>query len=49
MKMKKNKLNNFVAKHAQTCGAGFHVDKKGKNSPRCKQKASFKKEMKNYD
>ena len=35
---------NFVAKHAQSTGAGRHVDKKGKNAPRDRQKQQWKKE-----
>lgn len=36
---------NFVAKHAKKSGAGVHVEKKGKNAPRHKQKRQWKKEI----
>lgn len=45
--MKKPKINNFVAKHAQTCGAGQHVSKTGKFAPRNRQKKAWKKEIRN--
>ena len=44
--MKTNSKNrNFVAKHAQVAGAGFHKAKKGKKALRCRQKSAFKREL----
>lgn len=36
------KINNFVAKHAQTSGAGLHETKRGKRAKRARQKRSWK-------
>lgn len=39
--------HNFVAKHAQSSGAGVHADKNGPRAPRSKQKQEWKKEIHN--
>lgn len=40
------KKRNFVAKHArEITGAGRHEDKKGKHMKRSKQKAKFRKDL----
>lgn len=49
--MKKNmpkvRDHNFVAKHAQSSGAGVHKDKDGTRAPRSHQKRAWKKEINN--
>lgn len=42
------KIRNYVQKNLKLNGGGVHVDKTGKHVPRYKQKAKFKKEMKEY-
>lgn len=39
------KINNLVAKYAQTTGAGEHVPKQGKHVPRCKDKRNWRQEV----
>ena len=47
MKKKTQKSNNFVAKHSMCkSGAGVHVSKNGKYAPRHKQKAAWKRTLK---
>lgn len=49
MLLEELKPRNFVAKHAHNMsGAGQHVSKKGKKAPRHKQKARWKKEVRDY-
>lgn len=43
--MIKQKNRNYVAKYMQECGAGRHVDKKGQQAPRCRQKKEWKREL----
>lgn len=43
--MSKTKDRNFVAKNAQTCGAGRHEAKKGKFASRNRQKKQWKQEV----
>lgn len=41
----KTKINNFVAKHAQRCGAGRHAEKNGRFALRARQKRNWKREV----
>lgn len=43
-KAEKPDIQNFVAKHAQTSGAGAHADKQGQHAGRQRQKRQWKKE-----
>lgn len=45
-KKQRTKVNNFVAKHAQSTGSGTHEEKEGDKSKRCRQKRKWKKDVK---
>lgn len=42
----KEKIRNFVAKHAQNVGAGCHEEKHGKRAKRARQKEQVRRELK---
>lgn len=48
MKHKTQKINNFVAKHAQRTGTGAHRPKKGVKASRVRQKRAWKKDISKF-
>lgn len=49
MKTKKEKMRNFVEKHRQRCGEGFHVSKLEKHWSRSRRKSEIEKEARRYE